>query len=152
MRMLKNAYLAQGDYNVIVVDYSRSAGSNYYYARNSVLNIGSQITRFLDFMKVGNGLDYKALTVVGYDLGAHIAGIAGKRTRQGRIYQIIGLDPTASLFSINTSGNRLGSGDAEYVEVFHTNAGRIGFSSAIGDVDFFVGDGRTQSGCTSKFI
>lgn len=152
MRMLKNAYLTQGDYNVIVVDYSRLSGFNYIYARKSVPNIGFQITRFLDFMKVSNGLDYKSLTVVGYDLGAHIAGIAGKQTRQGRINQIIGLDPNAALFSINTSGNRLGSGDAEYVEVIHTNAGGIGILSAIGDVDFYVGNGKTQTGCSSEFV
>lgn len=83
-------------------------------------------------------------------LGAHIAGIAGKYTRRGRIGRIIGLDPSRPLFSINSSANRLSIGDAQLVEVFHSNGGQWGFDTRLGDVDFYINNGKTQQECVGS--
>lgn len=48
---------------------------------------------------------------------AHIAGIAGKNTLNGRVDKITGLDPNRVGFNINQSVNRLAAGDARFVEV-----------------------------------
>lgn len=50
-------------------------------------------------------------------LTAHIAGIAGKNTLNGRIDKITGLDPNRVGFNINQSISRLAAGDARFVEV-----------------------------------
>lgn len=70
----------------------------------------------IDWMKLDKG----HLHVVGFDIGAHIAGIAGKHTTNGRIDKITGLDPSRVGFNINQSVNRLAAGDARFVEVFIT--------------------------------
>lgn len=95
-------------------------------------------------------------------LGAHIAGIAGKNVLRGRINHIIGLDPgsvmslfssncvywenpcplAGPLFSVNNAANRLDSGDANYVEVLHTNGQTLfvpgsGIGQPIGHADFW---------------
>ena len=58
--------------------------------------------RFIDFL-VGNGFTtFPRVNIAGHSLGAHIAGIAGKRVLLGRINTIFGLDPALPLFSINT--------------------------------------------------
>lgn len=80
---------------------------------------------------------------------AHMAGLAGKLVRRGRINTIIGLDPAGSLFSVNTPAERLAVGDADYVECLHTNGGAFGFGigAPIGDADFFPNGGSVQPGC-----
>lgn len=81
---------------------------------------------------------------------AHIAGAAGKRTRTGTINSIIGLDPAGPLFTVNDVANRLASGDAEYVEVIHTDTANLGIGDPIGDVDFYPNGGTGMPGCWSK--
>lgn len=85
-RDLKNAFLDHDDYNVIIADWSSSAGTSYDIARNNVEPLAKSIAQFIDWM----GLDEGRLHVIGYDLGAHIAGIAGKNTLNGRIDKITG--------------------------------------------------------------
>lgn len=85
-------------------------------------------------------------------LGAHIAGIAGKNVRRGRINHIIGLDPAGPLFTVNNVAGRLDAGDANYVEVMHTNGQTLlvpgsGIGQPIGHADFFVNGGQWQPGC-----
>jgi hypothetical protein len=95
-------------------------------------------------------LNYDTLHIIGYDLGAHIAGIAGKYSRNGRISRIIGLDPSLPLFYENISGNRLSIGDARQVEVFHSNGGQLGFFTPIGNIDYYINNGKTQQECASS--
>lgn len=83
---LKNAFLDHDDYNVIIADWSSSAGTSYSTARNNVKQLAKSVAQFIDWM----GLDEGRLHVIGYDLGAHIAGIAGKNTINGRIDKITG--------------------------------------------------------------
>lgn len=81
--------------------------------------------------------------------GAHIAGIAGKNSVRGRINRIIGLDPSLPLFNENTSAGRISSGDAQLVEVFHSNGGQLGMYNRIGDIDYYINNGKIQPECTS---
>lgn len=62
------------------------------------------------------------LVVIGHSLGAHIAGLTGKKfTTNGRIGAIVGLDPAAVLFNVNETEYRLAKTDANYVQVIHTD-------------------------------
>ena len=67
------------DSNVVFVDWS--AGSltiNYPAARNRVGAVASLVAQYMDFLDEQNALDWSRLTVIGFSLGAHIAGLAGK--------------------------------------------------------------------------
>lgn len=144
-RNLKNALLNHDDYNVVVVDWSTAAGSSYTTARNNINAIGKSVAQFIDWMKLDEGY----LHVIGFDLGAHIAGIAGKNTLNGRIDKITGLDPSKPGFNINQSIGRLASGDARFVEVYHSNGGKLGIMEHVVDADKYINDGKTQNdaGC-----
>ncbi|KAG5672355.1 hypothetical protein PVAND_002488 [Polypedilum vanderplanki] len=144
--ILTKSYLTRGDFNVIVVDWSTVASPIYQYARLKVNMIGMAVSKYITWLNP----NYNTLHVIGYDLGAHIAGIAGKNTVNGRIGRIIGLDPSLPLFSENLSINRLNSGDAQLVEVFHSNGGRLGIFSRMGQLDYYINNGRQQPECASS--
>lgn len=68
------------------------------------------------------GLKSNDLIIVGHSLGAHIAGIAGKKiSKLNKIGSIVGLDPAAILFNVNHTELRLANTDAEYVQIIHTD-------------------------------
>lgn len=135
----------RGDFNVIVTDWS-SSSPNFQYARSRVGTTGIAVSKFIEWL----GVNYNTLHLVGYGLGAHVAGIAGKNTVRGRINRIIGLDPAKPLFNENASGYRLSAGDAVLVEVFHSNGGQLGIFTPIGDVDYYINNGRSQPECSGK--
>lgn len=63
-----------------------------------------------------------------------------------------GLDPAGPIFELAKSGARLDIGDADFVDVIHTNAGsilqgRVGLVHAVGHADFYVNGGSLQNGC-----
>lgn len=86
---------------------------------------------------------------------AHIAGLAAKNVRRGRVNSIIGLDPAGPLFSVRDPTGRLDRTDANYVEVMHTNGPLLlvagaGIGAPIGDADFWPNGGSSQPGCLTN--
>jgi len=143
------AYLRNYDVNVIVIDWSIGANNiNYLASRNQVNNVGAALAEFLDSLIVNSLLpNYSRVSCVGHHMGAHICGAAGKRVQHGRINTIIGLDPAGRLFDANVPTNRLAVGDAEYVEVIHTDTEQFGIGYPLGDADFFPNGGTSMPGC-----
>lgn len=138
--------MVRGDFNVIVVDWSSVSSLYYQYAASRVGATGIAVLKFIEWLNV----NYETLHLVGYDLGAHVAGIAGKYSLRGKINRIIGLDPSRLYFNENASANRLSVGDAGLVEVFHSNGGLLGIFTPIGDIDYYINNGRNQPECTGK--
>lgn len=68
-RDIKDALLVKDDYNVIVVDWSREKGKSYTSARMAIEPVGRSVAQFVDWLQIGRS------RVVGFDLGAHIAGV-----------------------------------------------------------------------------
>ena len=134
-----------------------SAGSqtiDYIAAFNRVPHVGQLVADYLDFLSENGLLQWHTLTVIGFSLGAHIAGITGKRVRHGRIHNMIGLDPAGPLFSQYDPSDRIDASDAEYVECIHTNGPFLfigaGIGAAICDSDFFPNGGESQPGCLTN--
>ncbi|XP_041787627.1 phospholipase A1-like [Anopheles merus] len=145
---IRDTYLLLWDYNVIVVDWSDCALDwNYVRAVGCVPVVGQTLARLLDEFQQHAGLMMENVYVVGHSLGAHVAGIAGKRVQNGRLHTIIGLDPALPLFSIHEKENRIDHQDAMYVEVIHTDGGLLGFRDPIGTADFYPNGGSHQPGC-----
>ncbi|GFQ76059.1 pancreatic lipase-related protein 2 [Trichonephila clavata] len=155
---MKNAFLKMEDLNVIIIDWSLGARVPYYVAAavNSEL-VGAQAAVLYYFIKDNIGIKEKDLHVVGFSLGAHVAGFVGKRmqelrgTRPGRI---TGLDPASPLFEDYGGTVHLYKDDGDFVDVVHTNAdlliyGGVGIGIPIGDVDYFPNGGKRQPGCGS---
>lgn len=63
--------------------------------------------------------------------------------------RIIGLDPARPLVRPSLM-NRLDAGDADFVEVIHTNAGYYGEVGRVGHVDFCVNGGKVQPFCQDR--
>lgn len=82
------------DFNVLFIDWSEGSRTiNYFAAAGRVPTVGAFVASYLDFLHENALLNFSRLTVVGFSLGAHIAGTVGKNTRRGRVQYIVGLDP-----------------------------------------------------------
>ncbi|XP_055306562.1 lipase member H-like [Sitodiplosis mosellana] len=147
---LLEAYLlkAKLDVNFIFVNWEKFSQSiNYVSVRNRVESIGVYLASMIDFMVKNHLVSIDDINLVGFSLGAHISGFAGKHVKSGKLPKIVGLDPAGPLFSLTKPQERLDREDAKYVEVIHTNGALLGFYDPIGTVDFYPNYGLEQPGC-----
>lgn len=142
---IRNAYLQKGNFNVFIVDWGKGSHSGYITSRNRVEAVGQTIANFITFLNRETGMTLASVTIVGHSLGAHIAGFVGKKMGgNGRIGAIVGLDPANPLFPLENVKGRLDKSDATYVEVIHTDAGKLGYINPIGHNDFYPNGGYNQ--------
>lgn len=87
--MVRDAFLAVSDCNVIVVDWSSLASANYFTAVSGVPDVGWHLGNFLVWLRNNFNLNWNNIHVVGHSLGAHIVGNAG-RTLGGHASRITG--------------------------------------------------------------
>lgn len=82
------------DFNVFFIDWSEGSRTiNYFAAAGRVPTVGQFTASYLDFLHEHGLLNFSRVAVIGFSLGAHIAGTVGKRVTRGRIQYIVGLDP-----------------------------------------------------------
>ena len=75
-----------------------------------------------------NGAEVDDFHIIGHSLGAHIAGYAGEKliaVNRGKLGRISAIDPAQPLFQDMPTFVRLDPGDAEFVDVIHTDAKSI---------------------------
>ncbi|KAJ0175090.1 hypothetical protein K1T71_009231 [Dendrolimus kikuchii] len=146
--LIRDAYLAKSDTNVIVLDWRRLALSGYATAASGVPAVGRGLGQFIRFLIQVTGIRYSSIHLIGFSLGAHLVGNAG-RELEGKVARVTGLDPAGPLWSLNS--NRISANDGVFVEAIHTDggytAGGIGIGSAVAQVDFFPNGGVSQPGC-----
>ncbi|XP_030376269.1 endothelial lipase [Scaptodrosophila lebanonensis] len=136
-----------GNYNVFTVDWGRGAIADYITASYRVKSVGQVVAKFIDFLHREAGMGFEDLQLIGFSMGAHVAGIAGKHVQTGRVRIIRALDPASPFFRYAREGERVASGDADYVEVLHTSVGSYGFDLPLGHADFYANWGSQQPGC-----
>ncbi|CAG9796750.1 unnamed protein product [Diatraea saccharalis] len=143
--MIRDAFLAVEDCNVIVVDWRALANSNYASAVIGVPSVGQFLGNFLVWLFNNAGGNWNQLHLVGFSLGAHIVGNAGRQAG-GRPARITGLDPAGPLWGNN--GQALNSNSGVYVEAIHTDGGLLGIFDRVANADFYPNGGRNpQPGC-----
>jgi pancreatic triacylglycerol lipase len=150
-----NVYIRQSllqvqDVNLFIVDWSGLANGLYLTGYWNVEDVGSIVGDYISSMIDTYGLSTSDFYLIGHSLGAHIAGCAGARVkflRGSLVYSIVGLDPAGPLFTIGNTDNRIDSSDGDFVHIIHTNTALLGFSSSIGDADYFPNGGSSQNGC-----
>ncbi|XP_076637268.1 phospholipase A1 VesT1.02-like [Colletes latitarsis] len=142
---VRDAFLQNGDYNVITVDWEKISKKPYLWASKRVLMVGQYVSSMINFL-AEQGMDISKVTVVGHSLGAHVAGLSSRYAKE-RVDYVVGLDPALPNFQNEGVGSRISSGDANYVQIIHTNGGFLGFKSPLGDSDFYPNGGSMQVGC-----
>ncbi|XP_046869534.1 uncharacterized protein LOC6650223 [Drosophila willistoni] len=139
--------LSTGNYNVFTVDWGRGAIADYITASYRVKPVGQVVAKFVDFLHQEAGMRFEDLQLIGFSMGAHVAGLAGKYVQTGRLKVIRALDPALPFFRYAQEKERLTMDDADYVEVLHTSVGSYGFDRPLGHVDFYANWGSQQPGC-----
>ncbi|GBP13193.1 Pancreatic triacylglycerol lipase [Eumeta japonica] len=143
--LITSAFLAIGDFNVIVVDWRALANSNYVTAANGVPSVGQFLGNFLTWLINLTGSNWNNVHLVGFSLGAHVVGNAGRQTG-GRPVRVTGLDPAGPLWGGNS--NALNGQAGTYVECIHTDGGLLGINDPICLSNFYPNGGRNaQPGC-----
>ena len=124
MALLRDAYLNNGSFNVFYVDWGALCASPCYPA--AVSNMPQVAYCLSDALKSlrNHGLPIERTTCVGHSLGAHVCGMMANYLKF-RMNRIVALDPARPLIRPGLV-NRVDSGDANFVEVIHTNAGYYG--------------------------
>jgi len=81
---LLSAYLKRGSYNVILVDWNPLSALPWYSAavRNCQV-VGKYLAKFLDYLD-SRGIPLSNVHVIGFSLGAEVAGFAGQNLRHGK--------------------------------------------------------------------
>lgn len=149
-------HFLQVNCNVLVADWQpRAAFPNYARAASSSALVGVLLSMLLQKMiQISNcSLHPSNVHIIGFSLGAHAAGVCGRHFLNHTDFplgRITGLDPAGPLFE--RSNMSLSQDDAEFVDVIHTNAGKLsegklGLNKSIGHVDFYPNGGTDQPGC-----
>ncbi|XP_051923183.1 endothelial lipase isoform X2 [Hippocampus zosterae] len=138
--------------NVVVVDWISMAQQLYQDAVNYTHTVGKDIATMLDWLQDELDLPLEKVHLIGYSLGAHVAGYAGTHVR-GSVGRITGLDPAGPMFEGVEQEKRLSPDDADFVDVLHTYNREalgvsIGIQQPIGDVDIYPNGGEIQPGCS----
>ncbi|CAG5122854.1 unnamed protein product, partial [Candidula unifasciata] len=165
LKEMADALLEQGDYNVIIVDWS--GGSSFYFgyflsafsgdfsfpftraAANSRV-VAAQLANIISHLINSTGLTPGDFHLIGHSIGAHLAGEIGRRIPG--IGRISGLDPCGPRYTGTSPVVRLDPSDAVRVDVIHTNMAKsvfngIGTTDSSGHADFYPNGGRNQPGC-----
>jgi len=148
---LRDALLERQDCNFISVDWQKlAAGPNYHRAVGNVRPVGVATADLINFLNKF-GTAQEKFHVIGFSLGAHVAGKAASSV-DFPITRVTGLEPAHPEFSLKDTNKRLDRSDALFVDVIHTNSGTdftfsMSFPDAIGHVDFYVNGGASQPGC-----
>lgn len=142
---IRKEYLKRDSYNLIAVDWHRLASAPCYpVAVHNVPHVGDCLAQLVNRLR-----DYGAtdIHVIGFSLGAHVPAFAANALRPYRMPRITGLDPAMPLFVTVNKDEKLDAGDAEFVDVLHTNAFIQGKIEASGHIDFYMNGGIIQPGC-----
>nr|CAD7589660.1 unnamed protein product [Timema genevievae] len=150
------AFLDRENVNVIMVDWEKGAANSYPAAVANTELVGRQMSLLL-FDMLTLGANPAKMHVIGFSLGAHIAGCAGHilQNRGIKLGRITGLDPASPIFKnhlLLDPYRKLDASDADFVDVIHTDGSPIwtdgfGLLRQSGHVDFFPNGGREQPSC-----
>ncbi|XP_037325001.2 lipoprotein lipase isoform X2 [Pungitius pungitius] len=147
-------YAREKTANVVVVDWLASAQNHYAVAARNTEGVGHEVARFIDWIEETTNMPVENLHLIGYSLGAHVAGFAGSHATN-KVGRITGLDPAGPEFEGERAHRRLSPDDARFVDVLHTFTGgslglSIGIQQPVGHVDIYPNGGSFQPGCNLR--
>lgn len=139
---------------VLVLDTRTTFCRGYVGSASRVSSVSQKVYRFIKNI-YSEGYPPSAIHLIGFSLGAHVAGMTGKLV-QSRLNQKIGkitaLDPARPCFT-QLPQYRLNRRDANFVQVIHTSAGVLGLEHPIGHTDVYVnGVSSPQPECRERAV
>ncbi|XP_011311218.1 inactive pancreatic lipase-related protein 1 isoform X2 [Fopius arisanus] len=151
---LRNAFFKRGNYNIIIVDYGSLVRepclSQMQWGPDFCSRCIAQLVRYLRDHQRGTPVE--TIHVLGYSVGAHIAGLIANHLPDDKLGRITGLDPTIFFYMNGNRSRDLDETDAHFVDIIHTGAGILGQWGPNGHADFYVNGGSSQPGCASTSI
>lgn len=85
------AYLSKVGWTVIMVDWTApSKVARYETAVNNAFIIATLLAEWISKTLINGYLDASRMHIVGFSMGAHIAGNVGKRITGGKVAKIFG--------------------------------------------------------------
>lgn len=151
--MVEALFAKEAQVNVLVVDWAGGAGQYMYPQSAANTRVTGALLGLLLRDMISQGASASNMHLIGFSLGAHVAGHAGKSV-QG-LGRITGLDPAAPNFRLTHRDARLSSGDAAVVDVYHTDSHPVtglGMSESVGTSDFYINSGMEQPGCEHRIL
>ncbi|XP_064187698.1 lipoprotein lipase [Anguilla rostrata] len=153
-KLVAALYEREHSANVIVVDWLNTAQNHYIVAAQNTKMVGHDVAHFIDWIQETTNVTLENLHLIGYSLGAHVAGFAGSHA-SNKVGRITGLDPAGPDFEGAHAHHRLSPDDAHFVDVLHTfTRGSLGLSIGIqqpvGHVDIYPNGGSFQPGCNLR--
>ncbi|XP_017262832.1 lipoprotein lipase [Kryptolebias marmoratus] len=150
-KLVSALYEREPNANVIVVDWLTRANQHYPTSAAYTKLVGRDVAKFVSWLQKELQLPWERIHLLGYSLGAHVAGIAGDLTDH-KISRITGLDPAGPTFEHADEQSTLSRGDAQFVDVLHTNTRgspdrSIGIQRPVGHIDIYPNGGTFQPGC-----
>ncbi|KAM7350119.1 vitellogenin-1-like [Cochliomyia hominivorax] len=147
---MANAFACRGGYNFLALNSSGSLDTLYTWSAFNTEEVGRQFAKALE--KLVTKVPVENIHLIGHSLGAHIVGYASRYFTEYtnlNLTRITGLDPANPCFNEGESLSGLQRGDAEFIDIIHTNPGVLGKSNPVGDVDFYPeGLAAIKPGCT----
>ncbi|XP_048480033.1 lipase member I-like [Plutella xylostella] len=125
--------------SVHVLDTQRAFCRGYLGSAARVKAVAHQLYHMIKRM-VARGVPLESIHLIGFSLGAHVAGMTGKlvqRHMNRKLERIIALDPAKPCFAHNAAF-RVDRRDAKFVQVVHTSAGVLGLEQPVGHADVYV--------------
>ncbi|XP_026469647.1 inactive pancreatic lipase-related protein 1-like [Ctenocephalides felis] len=145
---------AMPKYTIIGLKWTKFI-KDYHLTFTSLKTIGLKVEHIISRLETAFKTSAEYFHFLGFGLGAHILGHAGRRHYPAKFGVIVGLDPTASGFDEDLKGDRammLGADCAIVVRIIHTNAAQFGVRRPMGHMDFYINGGFLQPGCPDSTI
>ncbi|XP_048509444.1 pancreatic lipase-related protein 2 isoform X2 [Athalia rosae] len=120
--------------------------------RNTRL-VGPHVGGMVRWLDAQGAVPMSRVHVIGFSLGAEVAGFMGKSLAPQQVGRITGLDAAFPLYMDTGADGHLTSADATFVDVVHTDGGIFGFPTPLGHADFYPNGGRPpQPGCATDNV
>ncbi|XP_039226805.1 pancreatic triacylglycerol lipase-like [Drosophila yakuba] len=149
---IRPVLLDHEDVYVISIDYGPLVPYPCYFQAVQNLPLVSQclaqlINNLVDRAIVAND----QIHLIGFSLGGQVAGQTANYVKR-KLKRITGLDPAKPFIIPGPESRRLDQGDADFVDVIHTDVFLRGVRLPSGHVDFYPNFGLQQPGCLEEGI
>lgn len=139
--------------SVLLLDTRLSFCRGYIAAVSNIAPLSHLLFSFIENLHQ-NGYPISSIHLIGFSLGAHVAGMTGKLVRNklnATLGRITALDPAKPCFA--STEYRLEKRDADFVQVIHSSTGVLGLEEPLGHADVYVnGVAGKHPECSHKSI